>query len=146
MTGVSAVKLRYTGDFALNVLSFTYQDSSTIVVTIGAADKSGRLYVYNISGSVPAPNALTVQPPNISLSSSSETANQISPITGYSITNTGSAISSYSISGSLPTGVTFSTGTGLIAGTPTQTGTFAVTITATGTTGTSSATYTLTVT
>jgi hypothetical protein len=42
-------------------------------------------------------------------------------ITGYTITSTGAPITSYSYEGTLPSGLAFSTSTGLITGTPTET-------------------------
>ena len=68
-------------------------------------------------------------------------------IAGYTITSTGGTIASYAISPAAPTGLSFSTSTGLLTGTPTavQSAT-AYTITATNATSTASVTFTLTVT
>lgn len=52
---------------------------------------------------------------------------------------------SYNVTGTLPTGVTVNTGTGLISGTPTQTGVFPVTINAINATGTGSQALTITI-
>jgi len=59
--------------------------------------------------------------PAFSISSSSETVTAGSAITGYTITSTGGAIASYSISPAISStpGLSFSTSTGLISGTPT---------------------------
>ena len=58
--------------------------------------------------------------PSISLSNSSGyTLVNTAASSLYSITNTGGAVTSYSISPSLPSGLSFSTATGLISGTPT---------------------------
>jgi hypothetical protein len=57
--------------------------------------------------------------PIISYSPSSVIATIGTAITGLSPTNSGSTPSSYSISPALPTGLNFSTGTGVISGTPT---------------------------
>lgn len=58
--------------------------------------------------------------PNISLSAQSGFGVINSSLGAlYSITNSGSPVTSYSISPSLPTGLTFSSSTGLISGTPT---------------------------
>ena len=85
--------------------------------------------------------------PEFSLSSSSESVVQNVDMTGYTITSTGTAITSYSISPSAPTGTTFSTTTGLLSGTPTTVQSArAYTITATNEFGTGTATFTLTVT
>ena len=49
----------------------------------------------------------------------------------FTVTATGSPTPTLAESGTLPTGVTFTPGTGVLAGTPTQSGTFPITITAT---------------
>lgn len=106
---------------------------------------------YPSSGTVASNVTLTAQwtvvAPAFSLSSSSESKAQNTAIAGYTITSTGGAIASYAISPSAPTGLTFSTSTGLLSGTPTtvQSAT-AYTITATNTTSTATQTFTLTVT
>ena len=85
--------------------------------------------------------------PAFSLSSSSESKVQNAAIVGYTITSTGGAIASYSISPSAPAGILFSTSTGLLTGTPTTVqGATDYTITATNATSTATRTFTLTVT
>ena len=84
--------------------------------------------------------------PDFTLSSTSETANAASAIAGYTINSTGGAITSYSISPAISNGLSFSTTTGLISGTPTaQASAVTYTITATNATSTSNATFSLTV-
>ena len=86
--------------------------------------------------------------PSISLSRSSGTANVDNAVSGlYSISNTGGTPTSYSISPStLAAGLSFSTSTGLITGTPTATrAATTYTITATNAGGSSSDTFSLTV-
>jgi hypothetical protein len=93
--------------------------------------------------------ATRVEAPSISLSRSSATANVDNAVSGlYSISNTGGTQTSYSISPStLATGLSFSTSTGLITGTPTATrAATTYTITATNVGGSSSDTFSLTVT
>src|SRR4029079_10844353 len=54
--------------------------------------------------------------------------------TAYSQTFTqtgGNGTITWSVTGTLPTGITLNTGTGVLSGTPTQTGSFPITITAT---------------
>lgn len=90
-----------------------------------------------------------VQAPNISLSRSSATANVDNAVSGlYSIANTGGTATSYSISPStLAAGLSFSTSTGLITGTPTAVrAATTYTITATNRGGSSSGSFALTVT
>ena len=84
--------------------------------------------------------------PAFTLSSTSETANAGSAVAGYTINSTGGAIASYSISPAISNGLSFSTTTGLISGTPTaQASAVTYTITATNATSTSNATFSLTV-
>ena len=93
--------------------------------------------------------ATRVEAPSISLSRSSATANVDNAVSGlYSISNTGGTPTSYSISPStLAAGLSFSTSTGLITGTPTATrAATTYTITATNVGGSSSDTFSLTVT
>ncbi len=77
----------------------------------------------NATGSATATFTLTVTTatPAFSLSSASETRVATTAITGYTITSTGAPITSYSLVGSLPAGLSFSTSTGRITGTPTET-------------------------
>ena len=90
---------------------------------------------------------VTVTAPAFTLSSSSESKEQNTAITGYTITSTGGAVASYAISPAVPTGISFSTSTGLLSGTPTTVQSATVyTITATNATSTATQTFTLTVT
>ncbi len=93
--------------------------------------------------------ATRVEAPSILLSRSSATANVDNAVSGlYSISNTGGTPTSYSISPStLAAGLSFSTSTGLISGTPTATRVATTyTITATNHGGSSSSSFALTVT
>ena len=100
-----------------------------------------------LTGYIDATFTVTLAAPAFTLSSSSESKAQNVAIAGYTITSTGGTIASYAISPAAPTGLSFSTSTGLLTGTPTavQSAT-AYTITATNATGTATATFTLTVT
>ena len=94
---------------------------------------------------------LTVTPalaaPAFTISSSSESKNLGTAISGYTISSTGGAIASYAISPAAPAGTTFNTTTGLLSGTPTVVAAAtAYTITATNTSGNATQTFTLTVT
>jgi hypothetical protein len=85
--------------------------------------------------------------PAFTISSVAETKTVNNVITGYTITSSGGAIASYSISPAAPAGLTFSTSTGLLSGTPTSVATAtAYTITATNASGSAARTFTLTVT
>ena len=122
------------------VLTFTAAGSCVVRAT--AATTSNYL-----TGYIDATFTVTLAAPAFTLSSSSESKAQNVAIAGYTITSTGGTIASYAISPAAPTGLTFSTSTGLLTGTPTtvQAAT-AYTITATNATGTATATFTLTVT
>ncbi len=90
---------------------------------------------------------VTLAAPAFTLSSGSESKAQNTAITGYTISSTGGAIASYSISPSAPTGTSFNTSTGLLSGTPSTVQSATVyTITATNATSSAAQTFTLTVT
>ena len=93
------------------------------------------------------PAAAVLAAPVFSLSSAAETRVTTTALVGYTITSSGGAIASYSLTGTLPTGLSFSTTTGLISGTPTETKTATTyTITATNESGSTSNSYRLRVT
>lgn len=100
----------------------------------------------------PAPSATSapaLAAPAFTLSSTAETKTAGTAIVGYSINSTagGGAIASFAISPSAPAGMTFSTTTGILSGTPTTARAATdYTITATNNTGTASQIFTLTVT
>jgi hypothetical protein len=85
--------------------------------------------------------------PAFTMSSYSESVVQNSAITGYTITSSGGVVASYSISPAAPAGMSFSTSTGLLSGSPTtvRTATEYV-VTATNASGSATRTFTLTVT
>jgi|GEM_PF-1549427 len=122
------------------VLTFTAAGSCVVRAT--AATTSNYL-----TGSIDVTFTVTLAAPAFTLSSSSESKAQNVAIAGYTITSTGGTVASYAISPPAPAGLTFSTSTGLLSGTPTavQSAT-AYTITATNATGTATQTFTLTVT
>ena len=133
------------------VTSFTIDSSTQITFIPGILNGTGALFTFKgfaptrVTGS--GTNTFTILNPLISLSSASEAVDSGTAIVGYTITNIASAATSYAISGgTLPTGLTFSTSTGLISGTPTASlSSTTFTITATNTNGSSTGTYTLTV-
>jgi len=103
----------------------------------------------NASGSAARTFTLTVTlpAPAFTMSSYSESVVQNSAITGYTITSSGGVVASYSISPAAPAGMSFSTSTGLLSGSPTtvKTATEYV-VTATNASGSAARTFTLTVT
>jgi hypothetical protein len=103
--------------------------------------------IVRISPNSSSSNAPTLAAPAFTLSSSSQSVLVNNAITTVTNTSTGGAISSYAISPAAPSGLTFSTTTGQLSGTPTsiQSAT-AYTITATNAAGSATQTFTLTVT
>ena len=97
-----------------------------------------------------SPASTTAAPlaaPAFTISSTAETRVATTALAGYTITSSGGAIASYSLTGTLPAGLSFSTSTGLITGTPTETKTATTyTITATNESGSTSNSYRLRVT
>ena len=84
--------------------------------------------------------------PTFTLSSSSETRTVNTAATGFTISSTGGAITSFAISAT-PAGMSFNTSTGALTGTPTFiAGATAYTVTATSAAGYATRTFTLTVT
>jgi gliding motility-associated-like protein len=111
-----------TVDFNYTV---TAQPNATYV-TSGAALSYG---TYNVTlsyqdvysspvATATATNIQTLAPPSISFTQSSYTGLISVPMSAITPTNTGGAINNYSISPSLPNGLTFNTSTGVISGTP----------------------------
>lgn len=91
-------------------------------------------------------NAPTLSAPAFTLSSSSQSVIVNNAITTVTNTSTGGAIASYAISPAAPSGLSFSTTTGQLSGTPTSTQSATnYTITATNAAGSATATFTLTV-
>lgn len=85
--------------------------------------------------------------PVIALSTNIESVAQCASLVGYTISSTGGAVTSYSISPAAPQGLTFSSTTGLLSGKPEVVAAANIyTVTGTNSAGSSSKTYTLTVT
>ena len=143
-TTTTSVVARVSGGFA-GYLGGKCWDGSDIPYFFGS-DLVAR------AGGCPTVPTTTVAPvtlaaPAFTLSSTTESKAQNVAIAGYTITSTGGTIARYAISPAEPAGLSFSTSTGLLTGTPTtvQAAT-AYTITATNATGSANATFTLTVT
>ncbi|MFI5159897.1 MAG: putative Ig domain-containing protein [Sphingobacteriales bacterium] len=113
--------------------------TATATYTITATNSAG-------TGSTTV--TLTVNPsgPIISYTPSTNAFSVGSTITSLTPTNTGGTPTSYSISSALPAGLSFSTTTGVISGTPTATSASTIyTITATNGTGSTTTTVTISV-
>lgn len=113
---------------------------------------SFRVQAINANGSS-SPSALSNQiatsaltAPNISLSIATETTAAGTSMSGYTITNTGGPVASYSISPTVSNGLSFNTTTGLLSGSPTaEAVTVVYTIQATNAAGSDTATFSITV-
>ena len=85
--------------------------------------------------------------PVFTLSTNIETVAQCASLVGYTISSTGGAVTSFSISPAAPKGLTFSSTTGLLSGKPEVVAAATLyTVTGTNSAGSSSKTYTLAVT
>ena len=136
-----------------NGLSFsTSTGQITGTPTSAATAKSYTITGTNVSGSASRVFTITVTPglqlPAFTFSSATESATVGAAIAGYTVNSTGGTIASYSISPSISTspGLAFSTTTGRITGTPTATsGNVVFTVTGTNATGSSSRTFTISI-
>ena len=125
-----------------NVVVFNFAYSSGLGVLVGVLYDSG----WNRIGPVLLTNGRVVLQPSITLSSTTGNATVGAAVGSlYTVANTGDA-ATFSISPSAPAGMSFSTSTGLLTGTPTtvQSAT-TYTITATNISGSSSRTFSLTI-
>jgi len=93
------------------------------------------------------PSAVSIQPPSgLSYTTATAVYTVGTPITPNSPTSSGGAVTSYSVSPALPAGLTLSTSTGVISGTPTAvTATASYAVTASNTGGSTTATLSITV-
>lgn len=93
----------------------TVTSANTAYVITGTNATGSSTFTINLTV-----NAPVVLPPSISYSPSGYTFTYGTTIPDLLPTNTGGVIASYSISPSLPAGLSFNTATGLISGTPTS--------------------------
>ena len=155
--GNMEVRLRISGTTCDGTQIFTFPSAVTCSGLTGNRNYSGYLEIkYSTNPSLTSKQSAgtlfttidTSQAPTISLSNLNQSVTAGNPILIVAPSNSGGTISTngYSISPSLPSGLTFNAATGSISGTPTsvqsQTN---YTITATGPGGSSTATFNLTV-
>ena len=131
-------------------IAATSCDGSTLVCTFPSSITNYTV-VVTATNAVGSANSLpSIVAPVLYISNSSLSWTQnTAPTTNYTLSQAGQSLYIYSISPALPAGLTFSTSTGLITGTPSETVT-AKTFTITGSTGgstpaTASVTFTLTI-
>jgi V8-like Glu-specific endopeptidase len=151
------VRLRISGATCDGTQIFTFPSTVTCGGLAGNRNYSGYLEIRYSANPLlagkqsPATSFTTIdatEAPVISLSNPIQSITAGTPILIATPTNSGGATSAsgYSISPSLPSGLSFNTSTGSISGTPTQSQSQrSYTVTASGAGGTSTATFTLTV-
>ena len=106
------------------------------VTATNASGSSTKTFTFTVAIAAPA----------FALSSSSETRVVNTAATGFTVTSTGGTVASYAISPAAPAGMTFSTTTGALSGTPTAIAPATVyTVTATNASGSATKTFTFTV-
>ena len=146
----------YSANGAGTVTKVTSTGTASTFLTIGsyptvqptgiAIDSQGNILIGDNASGGSGAISKYIQPPVFTFSSSSETVNPGTAITGYTITNTSSFPDSYTVTPSVTNGLSFSTSTGLISGTPTAVASVVTyTISGTNAAGTATATYSLTV-
>lgn len=139
LTGISIGGITINSSGVIQVSGSVLPDTYTMMIS--AYDLGGSSHFNYVDIRI-----ADIAPPVITISSSSETVTAGSALTGYTLTNSGSDIDSYSIDQSLPNGLSFSSSTGRITGTPTETVTsLVITLTALNFAGSDTATFTLTV-
>ena len=140
----------------INITNLSHSTSYTFTLT--AINAAGSSLPSAISPSIttatpppppepvaPTPSVSALAAPAFTLSASSENRTVNTAATGFTINSTGGAIASFAISAT-PAGMSFSTSTGALTGTPTSVaGATAYTVTATNAAGSATQTFTLTV-
>ncbi len=131
------LKTTFSGNSSTGVLAGTPTQSGSFPITINADNGVGTPATQSFTLTVNAAPAIT-------------SANHVTFTQGtagsFTVTATGSPAPTLAESGTLPAGVTFTPGTGVLAGTPTATGTFPITFTATNGVGSpANQSFTLTV-
>jgi type VI secretion system secreted protein VgrG len=146
----SSATIGTTADFAGTVLaqqSVTANTSATVVGRLFAANAAVTLdrNTITVPSGCPQPGVVSETVAPTITPGTPPTATAGTPYS-YTVTATGSPAPTYTVTGSLPAGLTFDGSTGTISGTPTTPGTSTFTVTAdNGTAPTSSATYSVTV-
>jgi hypothetical protein len=143
-TGTTRVTI---GGSPVDTFSVISDSSMTLVTPIGSA--SGTIAVTNASGTGNSSGVFTAYnlAPNITLTSTSITADSATAVNIGVASNSGSTVVSYNLIGTLPLGLTFNSATGAITGTPQEAhATSTYTVEAINPVGTGTASFTLTTT
>ena len=129
--------------------SFTINSSTSITAVTAVGSAAGTIAVTNADGTGASSGSFTSYnaAPNITLSSSSVTADSVTAVSISVTGNTGGPVASYNLLGTLPLGLTFNSSTGAVTGTPQEAhATSTYTVEAINPMGTGTATFTLTTT
>ena len=130
-----------------NLSALTSYTFTIAAVSVDGTSGSSAITPVITTGAIPvvAPTAPALAAPAFTLSAASETRTVNTAATGFTISSTGGAIASFAIS-STPPGMSFSTSTGALTGTPTTVASAtAYTITAANASGSTTRIFTLTV-
>ena len=151
-TGLITTKVKNLNPKAAYNFSVSVKTNKGKMISSAAVEYSPLSNLMDLLSNLPAdwgnpkPTTTVLAAPAFTLSPSSESKVVNTAISGYTISSSGGAISSYSISPAAPTGLTFNTTTGLLTGTPTVVAVETTyTITATNASGSTAKTFTLTV-
>ena len=151
-TGLITAKVKNLNPKAAYNFSVSVKTNKGKMISSAAVEYSPLSNLMDLLSNLPAdwgnpkPTTTVLAAPAFTLSPSSESKVVNTAISGYTISSSGGAISSYSISPAAPTGLTFNTTTGLLTGTPTVVAVETTyTITATNASGSTAKTFTLTV-
>ena len=128
-----------TGSLLASSVTTSTGVTSSVIGKIGFTCTSANTADFSVDDIYAADSAPVVTTPPVITSATTATGYQGIAFS-YQITADQGALTSFALaSGTLPTGLTLDTATGLISGTPSATGTSNVTLTATNTNGTSAA-------
>jgi hypothetical protein len=148
---INKVSPNNAGELSLsNLSSLTSYTFTIAAVSVDGTSLPSSITPVISTGAAPvvvvASTAAALAAPAFTLSSSSETKTVNTAATGFTISSTGGAIASFAINAT-PAGMSFSTSTGALTGTPTSAASATTyTITATNATGSATRIFTLTVT
>jgi hypothetical protein len=150
-TGAPAPAITLTGGTLPAGLTFVDNGDGTGVISGTPAPGAGKVYsltfkATNVVGSVSKAYSLTIRVKPVITGAVNTTLTRGKAAT-ITVTVTGSPTPSYTVTGTVPTGMKLSktTGKATISGTPTKAGASTLTVTATNTTGTTTAAFTITV-
>jgi hypothetical protein len=150
-TGAPAPAIALAGGTLPAGLTFANNGDGTATIAGTPAAGSGKIYsitftATNVVGSVSKTYSLTIREKPV-ISGASNVTLTLGTAASVAVSTTGYPTPSYSVSGTVPRGMTLTRATGKVtlSGTPTRAGAFTLTITATNTAGSTKASFTITV-